>query len=398
MYHSITFGDKNTWDDWHLIPASRPFIAPPTPKTNVVEVPGMNGTVDLTETLTGSPTYDNRSGSFQFIVVNDYWDWTVAYSTIMAYLHGQKMRIVLEDDPGFYYEGRFSVNQWASGKTNSSITINYDVYPYKRSLFEYDNDNWEWDPFNFDTDVIRSYNDLATENGSYTLEIDSDPEPYSPTITIEPTWTQLDAGEEHADIEHGWTYWMIDDDMYTRLALSNGDDIPEGKEREVYKTDSSSSVMFQAVTETVAMYGWTYWEQLRSAYVRLSLNVGDELPTGMLWKTNNKSAPTFSLVDKNTETTAQADTYYWTIKAGEYSPLPLSVGDLIPFVDTSVEVVKTQNDPVMVVSHIYNGVENDYDLVPGENSIRQLVLRQGSNKLIFTGDGTISVSYRGGRF
>ena len=397
MYHSITFGDKNTWDDWHLIPSSRPHIAPPQPKISTVEVPGRNGTVDLTETLTGTPTYEDRSGSFQFIVANDYWDWTVAYSTIMEYLHGQKMRIVLEDDPGFYYEGRFSVNQWASGKTNSSITIDYVIYPYKHSLYDYSSENWEWDTFNFDTDILRYYNDLVV-NGQYILEVDSDPEPCSPTITVEPTWTTVDTqSEPKALIDDGWTYWMHSDGAYTRLALSNNDDIPTTKERSVYKTTKSPAEMFEAVTETVAVYGWTYWEQLQGAYVRLSLNAGDELPTGSVLKVNNKTMPTFTLVDKNTETTAQENFYYWTIKNGVYTDLSLSVGAQIIFTE-SIEVVKTEYDPVMVVSHIYNGVETDHELVPGENSIRKLVLRQGLNKLIFTGEGTVSVKYQGGRF
>ena len=32
MYHSITIGDKNTWDDWKIIPVSRPVVAPPVEK------------------------------------------------------------------------------------------------------------------------------------------------------------------------------------------------------------------------------------------------------------------------------------------------------------------------------------------------------------------------------
>ena len=32
MYHSITIGDKNTWDDWHMIPVTPPVIAPPVEK------------------------------------------------------------------------------------------------------------------------------------------------------------------------------------------------------------------------------------------------------------------------------------------------------------------------------------------------------------------------------
>ncbi len=43
MYHSITIGNKNTWDDWHLIPATRPLFNPPTVKTNMVNIPGGDG-------------------------------------------------------------------------------------------------------------------------------------------------------------------------------------------------------------------------------------------------------------------------------------------------------------------------------------------------------------------
>lgn len=116
MYHSITIGDKNTWDDWHLIPTSRPLFNPPTVKSNLVEIPGGDGTLDLTTALTGRPTYNNRTGSWTFIVQNGFKDWSALYSEIMVYLHGQKFKAILEDDPAYYYEGRFSVNQWKSDK------------------------------------------------------------------------------------------------------------------------------------------------------------------------------------------------------------------------------------------------------------------------------------------
>ena len=38
MYHSITIGDKNTWDDWHMIPVTPPVIAPPVEKTISLDV------------------------------------------------------------------------------------------------------------------------------------------------------------------------------------------------------------------------------------------------------------------------------------------------------------------------------------------------------------------------
>ena len=131
MYHSVTFGNKNTWDNWHIVPSSRPVFEPPKQKTNILDIQGGNGVIDLSEALTGYPVYNNREGSFEFIVMNDYGEWHERYSDISDYLHGQKMQAVLEDDPYYYYEGRFSVNSWKSDKDWSKITIDYNVSPYK---------------------------------------------------------------------------------------------------------------------------------------------------------------------------------------------------------------------------------------------------------------------------
>lgn len=183
MYHSITFGDKNTWDDWHLIPSTRPLFNPPDVKTHIVDIPGANGQIDLTESLTGYPLYENRTGSWEFNVVNGYKDWDVLYSEILAYLHGKTMKAYLEDNPYFYFEGRFEVNKWESDKWWSKITIDYDVYPYKKepnSSIE----PWLWDPFDFEYGIIREYTDLVVD-GSLSLEILGRQEPVVPEITID---------------------------------------------------------------------------------------------------------------------------------------------------------------------------------------------------------------------
>lgn len=160
MYHSVTIGDKNTWDDWHLIPTTRPLFNPPSVKTNLVSIPGGDGSLDLTTALTGRPTFENRKGSWTFAVQNGFKDWTALYSEIMVYLHGQKFRAILEDDPGYFYEGRFSVNAWKSNKDYSEITIDYEVGPYKKEIGNTGTD-WLWDPFNFETGVIRNYRNLS---------------------------------------------------------------------------------------------------------------------------------------------------------------------------------------------------------------------------------------------
>lgn len=201
MYHSITFGDKNTWDDWHLVPSSRPVFNPPTPKTKTIDIPGGDGVIDLSLALTGYPIYKNRTGSFEFIVPNGFepWEageiekkpWYTIYSEIMDYLHGQSMRAILEDDPEYFYEGRFTVNSWKSDKDWSKITINYDVGPYKWDILS-STEDWLWDPFNFQNGVIRSsiFKNIAVSSDVKTLSFEADyfgRAPICPTFFVRTT-------------------------------------------------------------------------------------------------------------------------------------------------------------------------------------------------------------------
>lgn len=162
-YHSITIGDKNTWDDWHLISPSRPLVNPPTVKTVFVDLPGGDGSLDLTEVLAGRPTFQMRSGSWEFLVMNDYFEWQVLYSEIMAYLQGKELRAVLDDDPLYYYIGRFYVSAWRSEKNWSRIVINYILDPYKREVEDH-REYWLWDTFNFETGIIQNYKNLIVQN------------------------------------------------------------------------------------------------------------------------------------------------------------------------------------------------------------------------------------------
>lgn len=198
MIQSITFGDtlvldekrgtwkidgKNTWDDWKILPTERPVFAPPKPKTTYIDIPGGNGTLDLSESLTRYPIYNNRTGSFTFRVMNDYGNWAERYSEIMEYLHGRSMKAVLEDDDQWFYQGRFSVEEWRSGDTWSEITIGYDVNPFKWSVFS-TTDPWIWDPFNFDTGIIY-------EKTFKNIEINSSSIGSSDGSTVEGTWDYI---------------------------------------------------------------------------------------------------------------------------------------------------------------------------------------------------------------
>jgi len=147
MYYGITFDkgnsqSKNTWSDWYLVPSSRPSVAPPEPKKTIIEIPGSNGVIDLTEYLTGDVTYGNRKGTWEFIVMNEKPIlWSNLYSDIMDFLHGQQVeRIFMEDElkeagdtsyPDWYYTGRINVNAWDTQENYSVISFDYDLDPFK---------------------------------------------------------------------------------------------------------------------------------------------------------------------------------------------------------------------------------------------------------------------------
>ena len=174
--HSITFyrvsdPEKvvNTWTDWQLIPVSRPTINPPSVQNFYLTIPGRSGKIDFTDSILPSPAYDNREGSLDFIVDHDskdYIRWIITYNKISEFLHGQKLRMILSDEPDVYYEGRFSINEFKSNSDWSSIVIDYDVLPYKMSVVS-SLDNWLWNPFNFITGYIRKPEDYKIKiNGN----------------------------------------------------------------------------------------------------------------------------------------------------------------------------------------------------------------------------------------
>lgn len=184
MYHSLTFATSandqetgtlvgvNTWTDWHLIPASRPTMTLPKPSTNLIEIPGRDGTYDMSSYLTGGVSFGDRTGSFDFYVDNDHEHWITIYRKIATYLHGKRLFMCLaDDDPGYYYEGRFSLNSWKSEPTNSMVTIEYQVGPYKYAVRTHGANRTIWDPFNFETDDDWDSLSSLTVDGfqSYTL-------------------------------------------------------------------------------------------------------------------------------------------------------------------------------------------------------------------------------------
>lgn len=142
MHYSITFGEtgatKNTWDDWKLVPESPPVIPSPSPKTNYVDIPGrIRGPLDLSEIPFGHLNYERITGSWTFIMWDDYWntpDRKAVWESVRGWLHGKSTRIVLEEDPTHYFIGRFTVDPPVSSMGPFAIKVNFNLEPMRYNL------------------------------------------------------------------------------------------------------------------------------------------------------------------------------------------------------------------------------------------------------------------------
>ena len=132
--NGVLFGDVHSYDDLSLILTSKE-IESPEPKTDTLDVPGSDGEEDFTEYF-GSVKYKNRKIKLEFSTIVPRNEFLELFSTIQNKLHGLKKRIILDDDPDFYYVGRLTCDKWKANKRIGTITIEANCEPYKYKLNE----------------------------------------------------------------------------------------------------------------------------------------------------------------------------------------------------------------------------------------------------------------------
>lgn len=156
----IKIGEYHTWKDWNLY-LQKISIDYPVRKEYKVSVSGMDGSIDLSEILTaGEPRYQNRTLSFNFEFVDgSYEEMLSKISQISNKINGKRLRIILDEDPQFYYEG---VVQIKADKTNSMVSsfdIAVEADPYKYNVLS-STDAWTWDNFSFQTGITIVLKDI----------------------------------------------------------------------------------------------------------------------------------------------------------------------------------------------------------------------------------------------
>lgn len=139
MKNGVKFGDKHSVDDWQLLLVSKNIESPEIKKIEV-DVPGGDGVKDLTDIF--GIKYYNRELLFDFDIFDDYTSWWELHRKISNYLHGKKLKIILDADKDYYYYGRCKISSFSNNKSVAHISISCDCEPYKykheKTIVSYD--------------------------------------------------------------------------------------------------------------------------------------------------------------------------------------------------------------------------------------------------------------------
>ena len=170
MSTGITFDTWHTARDWGLKLLSY-HIPMPEPKEKTVDVAGAHGVLDLTE-VDGTVYYGRREG---IEIIFDLVDgsgqsWLARYSEIAAAIHGQKMKMILDDQPDYYYMVRLNLDSTKSDPVLSQFVLTGSAEPFKYDVTTSAED-WLWDPFNFHSGVIRVLKDIKITSSNKTVKI-----------------------------------------------------------------------------------------------------------------------------------------------------------------------------------------------------------------------------------
>ena len=128
----IRFGNYHSWNDFHLILSSKELASPPI-KEKKLDIEGADSDLDYTDFF-GGAKYENARHKFNFSTMVPKEEHLSLYSTIKNALHGKKMRVILDDDPSFYYWGRIHVSPFATEKNIGVLSMECDCEPYKYKL------------------------------------------------------------------------------------------------------------------------------------------------------------------------------------------------------------------------------------------------------------------------
>lgn len=134
MARGTNFGGWHSHRDLQLIQQSVD-VQPALPKLNLVDVPGADGSKDLSTQPSGRVVFEDRDITWTFALYpGDNWD--KKHQQVSNVLNGLACDIALDSDPDYYYQGRLSVSKYKKDGMLRQITVKAVCRPYKLKQVE----------------------------------------------------------------------------------------------------------------------------------------------------------------------------------------------------------------------------------------------------------------------
>lgn len=125
-------GGVDLQERFGLVMTDESVLGPPPLKRCEVDVPGGDGSIDLSDALSGGPVYGNREHSLVLrMEVGGPREFERVKTEVSNLLHGRRLRYELTCDPGYSYEGRFEVDEYYSRMRSGCVRLKVAADPYK---------------------------------------------------------------------------------------------------------------------------------------------------------------------------------------------------------------------------------------------------------------------------
>ena len=135
--NGVRFDGLHSYYDLGMWLAMRPDMGVPKPKTNTVEVPGMDGILDLTEANAGEVKFNNRTIILNFAAMVDIDKQGEFKARIANALHGKTIdQIIFDEDPEWYWSGRASVSFTKISPWKLWVVVTVNAAPYAMKIDE----------------------------------------------------------------------------------------------------------------------------------------------------------------------------------------------------------------------------------------------------------------------
>ncbi len=195
ILQSVSINGIDMLSTYRMALANRHCVQPPVPKTIYQDVPGADGSLDLSTAIAGRIIYERRVITLNFGCGYPMDKWPEVFSEILRNFHGREGKLIFNDDPMYYYAGRMTVSEYSRARTLGTFTISVNADPYKYELTASDED-WLWDSFSFEKGVIRDYKELEV-NGSLSLNVPGTQRWVIPEITVAAAMTVSYGGKDY---------------------------------------------------------------------------------------------------------------------------------------------------------------------------------------------------------